>query len=231
MHKVLVFDLDGTLAPIGKGMTREDMVKLRELEALGYRVAVCSGKPTYYLCGFLRQIDLDAPIMVGENGAVFQFGVDLPPRIYFTHPYPAPVRENLKLLRQYIDEACGDRVWYQPNEIGLTPFVMDDGVFDEILSVLDAHKEQLDGITVYRHVDCFDLTPSNISKGSGLVCLADYMGLTADDFIAIGDGVNDVPMFDFADLSICVGGKLDHPTDYKFDTIGQALELLLTEHL
>ena len=229
MHKILVFDLDGTLTPLGKGMTVGDVEKLRALERTGYRIAVCSGKPTYYLCGFLRQIGLDAPIMVGENGAVFQFGVDLPPRTYFTHPYPTPVRENLKTLRQLIDEACGDRVWYQPNEIGLTPFVMDEGVFDEILAVLDAHRELLEGITVYRHVDCFDLTPENISKGSGLAYLADYMGLIAGDFIAIGDGFNDVPMFEFADLSICVGGKLDHPTDYKFHTIGQALDYLLKE--
>jgi len=29
MKKMLVFDLDGTLAPIGKGMNEEDIIKLR----------------------------------------------------------------------------------------------------------------------------------------------------------------------------------------------------------
>ncbi|MBQ3002547.1 MAG: HAD hydrolase family protein, partial [Clostridia bacterium] len=51
MHKVLVFDLDGTLAELGKGITQENIQKLFQLESMGYRIAVCSGKPTYYLCG------------------------------------------------------------------------------------------------------------------------------------------------------------------------------------
>jgi len=53
MHKVLVFDLDGTLAPISKGKTSKDIEKLKRLEKEGYKIGICSGKPTYYLCGFI----------------------------------------------------------------------------------------------------------------------------------------------------------------------------------
>ena len=70
MHKLLVFDLDGTLAPVGKPMADDTLGLLRSLEKAGYRIAVCSGKPTYYLCGLLRQAGLDAPVLIGENGAV-----------------------------------------------------------------------------------------------------------------------------------------------------------------
>ena len=69
MHRLLVFDLDGTLAQVGKGMLPEDIEKLLSLEKEGYTIVICSGKPSYYLCGFARQIGLANPILVGENGA------------------------------------------------------------------------------------------------------------------------------------------------------------------
>ena len=78
-HDILVFDLDGTLCPVGKGMLPQDAALLRRLEDEGFTIAICSGKTTFYLCGFLRQVGLKSPIMVGENGGAVQFGIGLPP--------------------------------------------------------------------------------------------------------------------------------------------------------
>lgn len=63
--KLLVFDLDSTLAPVGKGMEEEDLKLFRSLEKSGKRIAVASGKTCDYLCGFLRQVGLRNPIMIG----------------------------------------------------------------------------------------------------------------------------------------------------------------------
>ena len=81
MKKIYAFDLDNTLCPIGKPLATETVKGLTMLERQGGRIAVCSGKPTYYLCGLMRQIGLRAPILVGENGGVIQFGVDRTQRI------------------------------------------------------------------------------------------------------------------------------------------------------
>ena len=110
MHKLIVFDLDGTLAPIGKGMTGEDIIKLRGLEALGYRIAICSGKPTFYLCGFMRQIGLQEPILVGENGAIFQFGIDLPPKRYEVYPFSDKAKTQLRMMRELFDCECREKI-------------------------------------------------------------------------------------------------------------------------
>lgn len=231
MHKVIVFDLDGTLAPVGLWMTDEDIKKLKALEAAGYTVAICSGKPSYYLCGFMRQIGLQAPILVGENGATVQFGVSLPPKKYIVHPYSKRAKEQLRMMRALIDEKYGDRIWYQPNEIGLTPFPPDEDVFDGIQSIIDEHNDELDELLIYRHIDSFDLTPKNINKYSGLGLLADELKLDGCDFIAVGDGVNDIPMFEFSDISIGIGGKLKYDTDLSFETIGEALDHILDNKL
>lgn len=81
--KLLVFDLDSTLAPIGKGMGEKELKLFRRLDQLQIPIAVASGKTCDYLCGFLRQVGLKNPIMIGENGAMIRFGVDLPPREHY----------------------------------------------------------------------------------------------------------------------------------------------------
>ena len=229
MHKLIVFDLDGTLAPIGKGMLAEDMTKLRELEALGYRIAICSGKPTFYLCGFMRQIGLQEPILVGENGGVIQYGVELPPKRFCICPHSERAAEQLRRIKEQITAVCGGRVWFQPNEVEVTPFPKDMEVFELIQGIIDAHPEELDELLIYRQVDCFDFIPKNVNKAAGLTYLAALEGLTRTDFVAVGDGINDVPMFEFADVSVGIGGKLEYKTTYSFERIGDALDMLMKD--
>lgn len=91
---------------------------------------------------------------------------------------------------------------------------------------MDEHPEDVDELLVYRQVDCFDFIPKNINKARGLAYLAELEGLTLADFVAVGDGINDVPMFEFADVSVGIGGKLEYETTYLFERIGDALEWL-----
>lgn len=226
MHKVLVFDLDGTLAPIGKGMANDEIALLRRLEQQGYQIAICSGKPTYYLCGFMRQIGISRPILIGENGGTIQFGVDLPPKKYDTYPYDDICKKQIRHIKAILDETCKNSIWYQPNEVGLTPFPQDEKTFQKIQRLLDAERPSLDSLIIYRHVDCFDITPKDVNKYNGLAFLASLLQMDRRDFIAVGDGVNDVPMFEFADRSIRIGQKLDYKTDYAFGTIAEALQYL-----
>ena len=179
MVKLIVFDLDGTLAALGKGIAPEHIERLRELEDAGVRIAICSGKPTYYLCGFMRQVGLKAPILVGENGAVIQMGVDLPPREYFVAPYSEAARRSIRLLREKIEEAVPG-MWYQPNEVGLTPFPRNDMEFDAVQGCIDALRDEIADVIVYRHCDSFDITPEGITKKSGLARLGVLLGISAD---------------------------------------------------
>ena len=54
MVRLIVFDLDSTLAPLGKGMGEKELELFREIEKKGVRIAICSGKTCDYLCGFMR---------------------------------------------------------------------------------------------------------------------------------------------------------------------------------
>ena len=226
MHKNIVFDLDGTLAPIGKRCPEEAVAMLCELESSGRRIILCSGKPVYYLCGFARQMGLSKPVFVGENGAVLAFGVDLPFKAVSYLPFSEKADLYMKTLKREFDEACGNFVWYQPNERALTPFPRTAEVFDKLQAIVDAHSEMNEELDIYRQCDCFDILPKNITKAAGLSMLASLLSCDRSDFIAVGDGINDLSMFKFADISIGIGEDVKGKTKYHCDDILTALRFI-----
>lgn len=226
MVRLIVFDLDGTLAALGRGIEPQNLMVLRALEDAGARIAICSGKPTYYLCGFMRQVGLRAPILVGENGAVIQMGVDLPPRDYHVAPYSPAAKRSIRLLREAFESAVPG-MWYQPNEVGLTPFPRSDAEFGAVQDVINVLKDEIKDVIVYRHCDSFDITPEGITKKSGLARLGALLGIAPEETIAVGDGVNDYPMFEYAGHAVGVNVKDADKVDVNFAGIGEALKYLL----
>lgn len=227
MLKLMVFDLDNTLARIGKGIRQEDLGLLRSIEQKGVRIAICSGKPTYYLCGFMRQVELKDPILVGENGAVIQFGVDLPPRDYRVLPYSDKAKKSIAFLKEAFDRLLPE-LWYQPNQTGLTPFPATPEEFDIIAACIEQNQFNIHDVTVYRHVDSFDITPNGINKFSGLAYLGELTGISSEETVAIGDGVNDYPMFAYAGHAVGVRVADETKVHRNFESSTEALRYLLS---
>ncbi len=225
MIKLIVFDLDGTLAKVGKGMLDSDIELLKKIEATGVNIAVCSGKPCYYLCGFMRQIGLKRPILVGENGGEIVFGVDLPPMIHKILPYSDDAKHSLRFLKEGFDSLIPD-IWYQPNNVGLTPFLKREEDFEIVAGFIKENEDKLKDIVVYRHFDCFDIMPEGIDKGNGVKYLAEMLNIERNEIMAVGDSINDYPMFEFAGCSIGVGVGEVCRVDRNFDTTGEVLEFI-----
>lgn len=225
MINLIVFDLDGTLAKQGSGIVWSDITKLKKIEEMGIRIAICSGKPVSYLCGFMRQVGLKAPILLGENGAVFQVGIELPPKEQYILPYSNTAKKSLATVKQKIDSKIPN-IWYQPNLVGVTPFPKSDAEFTIIEEIL-SEKNILQDVKIYRHVDCFDIVPEGIDKKEGVHVLAQYMGLTTKEIVAVGDGINDYPMFEFAGMALGIQVKDEKLVDRNFDGITDALDFLI----
>jgi hypothetical protein len=226
MTKLIAFDLDDTLAPAGKGITQSNLTKLRTLEQRGIQIAVCSGKPTYYLCGFLRQTELKRPILLGENGTVVQIGVDLPPQDFYIQDHSPLAKQSMDLLREKITEAL-PQMWFQPNLVCLTPFPTTQEEHRIILDILDACAGELHDIDVYHHYDSFDILPKGISKKTGLEWVGQLLHIAPNETIAVGNGENDYPMFDYASVSVGVNVPDPRKVTVNFSTLSDALDFLL----
>lgn len=225
MIKLMVFDLDGTLAELGQGVRIENIEILKEIEGKGVVIAICSGKPTYYLCGFMRQVGLKEPVLIGENGAVLQFGVELPPKRFHILPYSNKAKQAISFTKERIAEMLPD-MWYQPNEVGLTPFPKNEMEFELIENFLKENAENIQDVDIYRHVDSFDIAPKGLDKKAGLKYLGELLNISREEMIAIGDGVNDYPMFEYAGYSVGVNVKENKRVDRNFETLEEALRYL-----
>lgn len=228
MLKLAIFDLDETLAVTGQAMLQENVELLKKLEDSGVRIAVCSGKPTYYLCGFLRQIGLKQPVLLGENGATAQFGIDLPPKQFYTLPYSEKAKESLLYVKAELTKLVPG-IWYQPNEVGVTPFPRNEEEFEVIANFLKENESQICDVEIYRQMDCFDVVPKGISKKAGIQRLGEILGINPQEMAAVGDGINDYPMFEYAGLSIGVNVKERARVHRNFESLREVLKFLLRE--
>lgn len=223
--KVIVFDLDNTLCDLGKEIALENVNLLKKLEQKGHKIVICSGKPTYYLCGLMRQVGLNEPILVGENGATISFGVNLPPEKNYVVSNQDKAISLLSKIKDLLKINFNDKIWFQPNEICLTAFPKKKEYFGEIRSFLN--KQELTDCIIYEHVDSFDIVPKDVNKFEGLKYLSNLLSISSEDFIAVGDSVNDYPMFDFCKLSIGVNLKEKEKASLNFENINEALLYLL----
>lgn len=223
--KCIVFDLDKTLCELSEGISLQNIELLKKLEEKGNFICICSGKPTFYLCGMFRQVGLNNPILIGENGGVIQFGIDLPPHVYHLTTNKVDTVYKLKQLRLELEENFKDVLWYQPNEIALTAFPKEEKYFDIVKDFIDS--KHIEDIIIYRHIDSLDIVPSDVNKYNGLTYLANLLKLTNKDFIAVGDGVNDYPMFDFASISLGINLKDTSKVTKNFNSIDEALAYLM----
>jgi len=83
-------------------------------------------------------------------------------------------------------------------------------------------------VVVYEHRDSIDCVPAGVDKGVALRTVIEAEGIRPEQTIAIGDGVNDIPMFAVAAHSIGVGRRPEvrAAATHSVDTIHEALELL-----
>ena len=69
-----------------------------------------------------------------------------------------------------------------------------------------------------------DLAPVGVSKASGLERVARELGIDAADTLAVGDGRNDLEMFEWAGRSVAMGQAIQEVLDAADDVTGSVYE-------
>ncbi len=225
---IIFFDLDGTLAPLGKPISGHVVDRLRELQNQGATISLCSGKPVYYLTGLARQTGLDNLILIGENGLSIQVGVDLPPRLQYKMPLPSGCGPTLERVRELARGQFAKRVWEQTNEVAVS-FIFPAGTLNqEFRDFVEKHVDWMraGNVVAVEQKDAFDFLPSSIDKGNAVRKVLELWGVKKQDALAVGDSYNDYPMFDACGDSI--GIDLPDPSRAKRQVVDieQALNLV-----
>jgi 5-amino-6-(5-phospho-D-ribitylamino)uracil phosphatase len=80
----------------------------------------------------------------------------------------------------------------------------------ERLESLFAELRGVPGLNVFTsHHTTLEINHVSADKGAGLAQIAETCGITPEQVAAIGDGMNDVPMFAYAGVSVAMGNASD----------------------
>jgi len=226
MIKLVIFDIDNTLAKSNQPVEGGVIKFLRQIESSGTRIALISGKPTMYISGMARQIGLVNPIISGENGGQIYNQSSLPPQKEVALPVLEKGARKLDDLKLKIVKTFGKTVWIQPNLINLTIFPKTEQVKQKLFHFVAnyaSEKSLNKTFNIYIHSDSIELVPLSINKGVALRKIRALENLKKDEVIAVGDEENDIPMFKEASISIGINLA---DTKYNFPSIKKAIEFI-----
>lgn len=235
-YKALALDMDGTLLDGVGELTENVILGIKQLQQAGIEVFLVSGRMYPSMLPFWKALELDTPI-VSYNGGKIQlpghepiFKAELQPTL--THDIVEYCREKDYCLNTYFEDKLFTlsenkfATWYSeyfkipvnilpeeekwPGESPAKALIIVETeeeltpVYEEILGRFgeNAHITTSSG--------CFvELLPLGVNKASAISVLADYHNIPLDQWVAVGDGMNDYEMLQECGVGLAVenGGK------------------------
>jgi phosphoglycolate phosphatase (TIGR01487 family) len=193
--KALICDIDGTITDRRRRIDTDAIVCIRKLVDRGVEVVLASGNTSCFMDALCRMIGTEGSF-IAENGGVYRIGFDGELRL---NGDQSRCWEAFRVLDTYFRtrgmalQLYSDR--YRFTDIAFARTVATEEV-----------KEVLSGVPI-KVVDtgyAIHLQVPEVTKGSALVTLSAEIGLSPEDFLAVGDSVNDLEMISEAGIGVAV---------------------------
>lgn len=236
--KVLFFDIDGTLAWMGK-IPKEHIQALKDLKERGHIVFICTGRPVAY-----------AKMLFGAwvDGFVTCNGryCELDDRVLVDHPVdPSLLKECMDIFEKYqcpyeFDGSYhgyvkGLNKEHQKSMLGdlAESYYIEDFTAEQMKAYMflfyfdsEELRQQLDQVLspyalLAYHGPCADSTFYGFDKGKGIEEVLKELHVSKEDAFAFGDGTNDIPMASAVGHMIAMGNgveELKQQATYITDT-------------
>ncbi len=216
MFKALVVDIDGTLTDKKRAINCRAVEALRKLKI---PVVLATGNISCFARAVAKIIGV-SDIVIAENGGVVRFSYDGEDIILGDK---SKCLRALEILKKHFKVELLDNE-YRKAEVCLRR----NFPIEEARKILPKDVRIVDTGFAYHIID------ANVSKGRALKFIADKLGLSVEDFVAIGDSENDVEMLEVVGFGIAVANaheKLKEVADLvtskpNGDGVVEALEFL-----
>jgi Cof subfamily protein (haloacid dehalogenase superfamily) len=228
--RLLLSDVDGTLVRTDKSLAGSSIDAVHALHDAGVHFAVTSGRPPRGMEMLVEPLALRTPI-AGFNGGLV---VEPEMAVLEERTVPADVVPRaIEIVERFglsvwayrgsewlVRDAEGPHVEHEAQTVQFAPTVTDDfgtehvaklvGVSDDYDAVAEAARtaraEIGEHVSAWRSQPYYlDITHPQANKGAVAQFLAYRYELSVDEIATIGDGQNDVLMFEQSGVSIAMG--------------------------
>ncbi len=230
--KLVAIDLDGTLLPDNRNTAPENLAAIREAEAQGVIVVICTGRPYPSADAVATRLGLTNNPIISYNGAV----VRMPNagELIFSQPVPADLAaqvvqdcvEQQLQVHYFLDDvmyvprvSAGARIYSSRSGIkpvpvgdlrqfaGTSPTKILVYAPPEVVRELRPEFERRYQGKLYVTTsmpEYLEFLHPEVSKGNALRALAEQYGVAMDQVMAIGDLLNDLSMIELAGIGVAV---------------------------
>lgn len=225
-YKAVFFDIDGTLVNEEKEIPQDTIDAIHLLKKNGIDVFIATGRAPYYFEHYARQLGVDSFVSFNGSYVVYQG------KAVYEHPISEKtleLLENTALAHNHPIVMQGAEAGFANHEEH--PYVA-ESFYDlrvevpgyrssywkeakvyQALLYCEAHEEELytsaeapfsDVSFVRWHRVAMDVIPGGGSKAKGIEAVLKHLGITAEEAVAFGDGLNDKEMLSYVGLGIAM---------------------------
>lgn len=228
----IISDIDGTLVTDDKVLTDRARAAVAALQVQGLAFSIVSSRPPRAMRRFVGELDITSPI-AAFNGGLLLSPEGLTLRWHQLES--AAARRTIGIFAGhgvqpwvftetdwFALDGSGPEVSRESAVVGFEPVVVREfgGLLDQAYKIVGVSRDpdilsrceattrnELPGqVTVGRsNPKHFDVTHPLANKGEAVHAIAASLGIQASEIAVIGDGENDIAMFEQAGLSIAMG--------------------------
>lgn len=228
-YEILFCDVDGTLLNSRRQLSKENIAAVREWIRAGGKFIISTGRPFAGVTEISTKLGFESPSCILYNGAEVYidgekiFSACLKEKVAKKIVEEGRKRNSTMILWRenvlYAEKPCEKVDFYksiskvEPVYVGDLSKVCDDKVVkilwydDETLTPIyknQLQNEVLGASSFISRPDFLEFVDENCSKKTALEKVAEYFCVPLEKTVAIGDGDNDIPMFEAAGLSVAM---------------------------
>jgi hypothetical protein len=247
---MVVFDVDGTIFPIGKGRCSEETLKaLRACKEAGIITSPCSGRSIFMFPQEVREA-INTRYVIYCNGAyiadpvtgeIADSNMVDPEKVehYFRMFNDETIYHKISTFTRFIDDNPDktapesiptifvDDIYEALENLG-EPLVKAEFFFRKSLKwkplILDVLNRDKDLAISCALPDNIEINNLKATKGQAVRKLAELYGLSLDEVMAVGDGDNDASMLEAAGWGVAMGNGTENLKQHANAVVGSVEE-------
>ncbi|MGX7196216.1 HAD family hydrolase [Enterococcus olivae] len=233
-RKLFAFDIDGTLLDSNKRPLPSTVAALTKLKNAGHYVTIATGRSRYLASEVIRELAFDNYILCNGSAAFVDHQ-----QVYKRLLHKEQLHEFLKEAHAMQIDTSFVGLDHSKRSTSYNPAFMDEAMQSFGSTTPELDMEFLEKNDVYQtlafydatyehyfddkyseldfvrwHPKCVDVIPTGGSKAATILHVAEGLGLSQQDVIAFGDGMNDREMLKEAGTGVAMGNASDEVRQY-----------------